>query len=243
MSRTSSSRSRGRRARGDGRLARRHEPVAATTPACTRATGHGPLYPARGLRYGRENLPTPRLMPRRPPKPLLDRLVNAVVSSPTDEHVHDLAAALAPVIARKRSPGVSLGAYERRIRARGASDEACEALVAAVTRLLAPTSTVAPGSERGEIGLPEASRAVGVAERTLRDQLKRPAYRRLYGWPVWRGHGWRFVPAAVDPTTSRTFLATLPEREPAPIAALLPPWCEPDDAAVPPRVGAAEEPT
>jgi hypothetical protein len=121
-------------------------------------------------------------------------------------------------------PGRSLGAYLRRFRERQVSEVTCDAVRSVVLAHLAPSAPPAPSPS--EIGTLEAARLTGQSTKTLLQQLKSPAYRRLYGWPIWRGNQWGFVRQAVDPSTSRQYLATIPDHEPAAIAALLPPWCE-----------------
>jgi hypothetical protein len=121
-------------------------------------------------------------------------------------------------------PGRSLGAFLRRFRERGLSDSTRDAIRVVVLEQLAPV--ISPCPSPSEIGTQEAARLTGQSLKTLLQQLKSPAYRRLYGWPIWRGNSWGFVREAVDPSTSRQYLATLPDQEPAAIAALLPSWCE-----------------
>jgi hypothetical protein len=93
-------------------------------------------------------------------------------------------------------PGRSLGAYLRRFRERGISESACDAVRLVVLQQLSPD--IAPSASPSEIGTREAARLTGQSLNTLLQRLKSPAYRRLYGWPIWRGNQWGFVREAVD---------------------------------------------
>ncbi|HTK48390.1 MAG TPA: hypothetical protein VL328_10510 [Gemmatimonadaceae bacterium] len=151
-------------------------------------------------------------------------LLDHLASGPTDELIRRVGGELAPVVARMPDPGRSLGAFLRRFRDAGVSDATRDAVRVIVLEKLAPH--ISPSASSSEIGTQEVARLTGQSLKTLLQQLKSPAYRRLYGWPIWRGNSWGFVREAVDPVTSRQYLATLPEQEPAAIAALLPAWCE-----------------
>jgi hypothetical protein len=182
------------------------------------------------------------------PRPRLSRqfrqLIEQLDSHATDDLVRRVAGELAQAVSKMPDPGRSLGAYLRRFRERGISEAACDDVRAVVLQQLTPE--VLPAASRGEIGAQEAARLTGQSLKTLLQQLKSPVYRRLYGWPIWRGNQWTFVREAVDPATSRQYLATLPDHEPAAIAALLPSWCARSPAIeceVPradPRDGASE---
>lgn len=150
-------------------------------------------------------------------------LLDQLASDATDDLIRRVGGELAPVVARMPDPGRSLGAFLRRFRERGIPDATRDAVRVVVLEKLSPDT--APPQNSCEIGAREAARLTGQSLKTLLQQLKSPVYRRLYGWPIWRGNQWTFVREAVDPATSRQYLATLPDYEPAAIAAVLPSWC------------------
>ena len=74
---------------------------------------------------------------------------------------------------------------------------------------------------------PEAAAAV-LQERvaTLKDRLRTQAGRRALGWAWWNGARWLIPEPAINPGTRASYMATLPDMEPAAHLALLPDWCE-----------------
>jgi hypothetical protein len=151
-------------------------------------------------------------------------LLDQLACEATDDLIRRVGGELAPVVAKMPDPGRSLGAFLRRFRERGIEQHTRDAIRVVVLEQLAPA--ISRPLSPSEIGTQEAARLTGQSVKTLLQQLKSPAYRRLYGWPIWRGNSWGFVRDAVDPSTSRQYLASAPEHEPPAIAALLPPWCE-----------------
>jgi hypothetical protein len=162
-------------------------------------------------------------MPRRRLTSRVQHLIDQLALNATEELISSVGRELIPAVSNKADPARSLGAYLRRFRERGISESACEALRLSVVHELAPHPIPMPAPS--EIGASEAARLTGQSLKTLLHQLKSPEHRRLYGWPIWRGNSWGFVRDAVDPRTSRQFLATLPLEEPPAITALLPSWC------------------
>ncbi|CAN5848833.1 hypothetical protein BH23GEM5_BH23GEM5_27040 [soil metagenome] len=73
----------------------------------------------------------------------------------------------------------------------------------------------------------EAAAAV-LQERvaTIKDRLRTQAGRRALGWAWWNGARWLIPESAINPGTRASYMATLPDIEPAAHAALLPDWCE-----------------
>ena len=74
---------------------------------------------------------------------------------------------------------------------------------------------------------PEAAAAV-LQERvaTLKDRLRTQAGRRALGWAWWNGARWLIPEPAINPGTRASYMATMPDMEPAAHLALLPDWCE-----------------
>ncbi len=81
----------------------------------------------------------------------------------------------------------------------------------------------APEATADWMTLEEAAKELKLSARTLKARLQDHRYRRMYGWPWWDGHCWRFAGPAMRAATRSQFLASLPIDEPQ--ADLLPDWC------------------
>lgn len=172
-------------------------------------------------------------MPTRPrtlPAPLLARLTAGDATA-----VPQAAELLAAAARVKAAPRKSLAKALQHLARSSVGAGTCALVEEAAQRLLpAPETQRATGAAGGTCSTAEAAALAGIPPERFVKLLHEPHYRRLFGWPLWTGYEWRFVRAAVDPATSRSYLATMPEAEPAPIAATLPPWCRretPDEAA------------
>lgn len=99
-----------------------------------------------------------------------------------------------------------------------------------VTERLTSRPSASPARIEPSMGrwltLHECAAVLELHPNTLAARLRQLQYRRLYGWPLWDGHQWRFAAAAVDPATAVAHLATLPSVEPAAVESMLPDWCE-----------------
>jgi hypothetical protein len=152
-----------------------------------------------------------------------------------------IADAVAAHARQARSPGRSVAAYCRHLRARGVGAERAAEIQAAVGAVLARDAATGPAhaDARGAAGewltAEGAAHRLGMLPRTFLQRLALPRFRRLYGWPWWDGSRWYVPGPALDPAVAAAFRAGLPEREPF---SNLPAWCETDDggdAAAPPE--------
>lgn len=89
-----------------------------------------------------------------------------------------------------------------------------------------PASTEGQSPAGRWLTLHEAAAVLELHPNTLAERLRAQRYRRLYGWPIWDGHQWRFAAVAIDSATAAACLATLPTDEPLAIELMLPDWCE-----------------
>lgn len=128
----------------------------------------------------------------------------------------------------------SISAYVRHRRDEGVAEERCDELRARALEAYAALTAeeprlalvAAPVSGIRWLTEAEAAARLDLMERTLSVRLRKPAFRRLYGWPWWDGHRWYVPEPAVDPMRRAAYIASLPEQEPY---WWLPAWCELSD--------------
>jgi hypothetical protein len=149
-------------------------------------------------------------------------LASALRDRPTHELVEYAAELLSQLAARKGKGAAKsiallirnhLGtvdeATQERVRARAKSMVAH--VVPAIPLSVPTTDEGIPGPDWS---LARAAAHLGLHAVTLERRLVDPLYRRLYGWPWYDGHVWRFRSAALDARTSARVMAELPSEEP-----------------------------
>lgn len=161
----------------------------------------------------------------------LVQLTSELPNEPTDTDLSALVKLLADVASRApKRAAASVMALLRH--------GAPESLPGAVRQRLAELAVLEvrarrgrPSSSQGEhqpvlgswFSLAHAAARLELREDTLNRRLDRPENRRRYGYPRWDGYQWWLSSPMVEPETSATFLAALPDREP--LEELLPDWC------------------
>lgn len=161
---------------------------------------------------------------RRQLLPLLQQLP----ARPSADDCARIAELLAEACRARQQPKKALAVTLRHLGP-AVSPQVQRLLLDLVSERLTVYRPAAPSEPQAPVGrwlsLHESAAALDLHPNTLAERLRQPHYRRLYGWPVWDGHQWRFASVAVDPATAIAHLATLPTDEPPAVESMLPAWC------------------